>query len=220
MFKIIIAEDLKMNADSLAISIKQAINCQSVVIVGDGRELVVECEKIKPDLIILDIGLPKLDGFKATKEIRKTNKEVKILACSMYKDRDTVIKILQAGANGFFHKSSDFPQFVNAVFDVMNGIKYIDPLVQGIVFNLEKAEVENPNLEMISSTHDGAEKVFTKRELRILRLLAEGMSTKEIGDLLELTDDAVNYHRSNMLEKTQCKNVAHLIRWASVNYII
>ncbi len=219
MFKIIIAEDHKMHAESLAISIKQAINCEDILTVEDGLELVKKWEKNKPDLIILDIGLPKLDGFRATQEIRKRDTTVRILACSMYKDRDTIVKIFEAGANGFFHKTSDFAKFVIAILDVMNGKKYIDPALQDVILGFEIPESDNPNLEVISSKNEH-EEIFTKRELRILRLLAEGMSTKEISDTLKITVDAVNYHRGNMLEKAECKNVAHMIRWASVHHII
>ncbi len=219
MFKIIIAEDHTMHAEALAISMRQAIICQSILIVEDGLALVEKCEENKPDLIVLDIGLPKLNGFKATQEIRKTNTEVKILACSMYKDRNTIVEIFEVGANGFFHKTSDLAKFVIATLDVMNGKKYIDPAIQDVILGLEIPNTDNPIFERLVKKKAEGE-IFTMRELRILRLLAEGMSTKGISELLKITEDAVNYHRSNMLQKTQCKNVANLIHWATVNHII
>jgi len=159
-----------------------------------------------PHIIIMDIGMPEMNGIDATRQIVSENKDVKIVALSMHSDRRFVLEMLKAGASGYLLKDSAFEELVNAVHTVMDGQPYLSPRITDIIvkeylYNLPRNE---PNVFTI----------LTVREREVLQHLAEGKSTKQIASTLNLSVKTVETHRQQIMDKLEIRTVAELTKYA------
>jgi DNA-binding NarL/FixJ family response regulator len=167
---------------------------------SDGLELLKLLEEIRPDLIILDISMPNLRGLEATREIKKTYRDIKILILSMHKKKEFVQQALKAGAEGFLLKQDADCELLKAIKVIREGGKYISPLLSSQMADLVLLETPARSL--------------TNREREVLKLYAEGKSSQEIAGLLFISIFTVRRHRDNIMKKLNFRNTAEMVRYA------
>ena len=183
-----------------------AADCTIVGQVSDGRALVAAAEQLKPDVIVLDISMPLLNGLEAARQIKKKLSNVKLVFLTMNEDADLAAEAFRAGASAYLLKRSATSELPAAIREVMQGRSYITPLVaDGLVGAL---------------IHDAAPHQLTPRQREVLQLLAEGRSMKEVGSVLNLTPRTVAFHKYRMMEQLKVKSTAELIQYAVKHHIV
>jgi DNA-binding NarL/FixJ family response regulator len=185
-----------------------AAECDIVGQVGDGRALVAAVETLKPDVVVLDISMPLLNGLEAGRQIKQKSRDVKLVFLTMNEDPDLAAEAFRAGASGYLLKSSAASELMTAIREVTQGHSYITPLVaEGLVESLQHGA---------DRKRDG----LTPRQREVLQLLAEGRSMKETATLLNLTPRTVAFHKYQMMEQLKVKSSAELIQYAVKHHIV
>ncbi len=179
----------------------------------DAGDAVEKARDLRPDVVLMDIGMPGLSSFEATRHIKKTRPETKVLYLTMYEDEDYLLQCLEVGAAGYVLKDTPAQQLVSAVRDVYRGGKYLSSQVLGKLVEDFRARVRDTRLQPRMST-------LTPREREILKLLAEGNSVKEIAVLLGLSVKTVEAHKFNLMRKLDIHNKAQLVTYAIQKKII
>jgi DNA-binding NarL/FixJ family response regulator len=188
--------------------LKERSDLEVVGEVGCGLELLKLLERLVPDLIILDISMPNLRGLEAIHEIKMNHPDVKILVLTMHKDKEYLHQAFTAGAEGYLLKEDADAELFSAIDRVRRGRIYVSPkLSEGLTEDWVKMSRgdHKPSFE--------PEKLTT-RERQVLKLIAEGKSSKEIGDLLFISVRTVEHHRANIMEKLNLKKTADLVKYA------
>jgi DNA-binding NarL/FixJ family response regulator len=184
-------------------------DCDIVGQVNDGRALVVAATKLQPDVIVLDISMPLLNGLEAGRQIKQQFRNIKLIFVTMNEDPDLAAEAFRSGASGYVLKRSAATELTTAIREVMLGRSYITPLVAtGLVGSL--MHTDNPN-----STG-----VLTGRQREVLQLLAEGHSMKQVAGVLNLTPRTVAFHKYRMMEQLKVKSTAELIQYAVKHHIV
>jgi DNA-binding NarL/FixJ family response regulator len=182
--------------------------CDIVGQVSDGRALLDAADKLHPDIIVLDISMPLLNGLEAGRQIKQKFRHVKLVFLTMNEDADLAAEAFRSGASGYLLKRSAASELMTAIREVMNGRSYITPLVtEGLVGSLLNVSEQKP--------HE-----LTSRQLEVLQLLAEGRSMKEVGSVLNLTPRTVAFHKYRMMEQLKLKSTAELIQYAVKHHIV
>jgi DNA-binding NarL/FixJ family response regulator len=179
----------------------------------DAGDAVEKARELRPDVVLMDIGMPGLSSFEATRQIKKNRPETKVLYLTMYEDEDYLLQCLEVGAAGYVLKDTPAPQLVSAVRDVYRGGKYLSSQVLGKLVEDFRARVRDTRMQPRMST-------LTPREREILKLLAEGNSVKEIAVLLGLSVKTVEAHKFNLMRKLDIHNKAQLVTYAIQKKII
>jgi DNA-binding NarL/FixJ family response regulator len=183
--------------------------CDVVGQVSDGRALVAEAEKLKPDIVVLDIVMPHLNGLEAGRKIKQTLRDTKLVFLTMNDEPELVTEAFRAGASAYVLKQSAPSELIMAIREVMQGRSYVTPLVTGgLVGSLLHADEREPFHEL------------TPRQREVLQLLAEGNSMKQVAAVLNLTPRAVAFHKYRMMEQLNLKSTAELIRYAVRHHIV
>jgi RNA polymerase sigma factor (sigma-70 family) len=180
---------------------------------GNGREAVKMAEQLRPDVIIMDIAMPQLNGIEATAQIVKRNPEVGIVILSMYSDEGYLMRTLTAGAKGYLLKDSADADLVRAVQAVATKRPFFSP---GIAKTLLEDYLRQLQQKGLEDSYD----LLTEREKEILQLLAEGKTNKEVAALLNLSPYTVETHRTNIMQKLDLHNTAALVLYAVRKKII
>jgi DNA-binding NarL/FixJ family response regulator len=174
---------------------------------GNGREAVALSDELRPDVIVMDIMMPDMDGFEATREIKKKHPECNVLVLSMYDNEQYFFEILSAGASGYLPKKAAPTSLIEAVRTVQGGGVYLYPTVA-------RSLVE----DYVRRVHEGGEKEtydgLTEREREVLTLIAEGDTTQEIALALHISVKTVERHRSNIMDKLNLHNRIELTKYA------
>lgn len=178
---------------------------------GDGEDLLQQLLEVMPDVLLLDLKMPKLDGIDAMKIIRKKYPRLKIIVLSMFDDDRFILHAYQVGANGYLLKNAPPEEVVKAIRDVADDGYYVSPAMSSILARGVANKSYKPALE---ETH------LTNREIEVLELLCEGKTTEEISNELFLSARTVEGHRRNLMEKTESKNATALVAWAFKNKIV
>jgi len=180
-----------------------AEECDVVGQVSDGRALVEAAENLKPDVVVLDISMPLLNGLEAGRQIKQKLKKTKLVFLTMNEDADLAAEAFRSGASAYLLKRSGASELAMAVREVMRGRSYITPLVaEGLVGSLLHPEDHKPAHEL------------TPRQREVLQLLAEGHSMKQVASVLKLTPRTVAFHKYRMMEQLQVHSTAALIQFA------
>jgi DNA-binding NarL/FixJ family response regulator len=183
--------------------------CDIVGQVGDGRALVAAVETLNPDVVVLDISMPLLNGLEAGRQIKQKSRNVKLVYLTMNEDPDLAAEAFRAGASGYLLKSSAASELTTAIREVAQGRSYITPLVAGgLVEALQHTSDRKPGDDL------------TPRQREVLQLLAEGRSMKEVAALLNLTPRTVAFHKYQMMEQLKVKSTAELIQYAVKHHIV
>jgi DNA-binding NarL/FixJ family response regulator len=183
--------------------------CDIVGQVADGRALIDAAEKLKPDVIVLDIGMPLLNGLEAGRQIKRRLRDVKLVFLTMHEDADLAADAFRSGASAYLLKRSAASELATAIREVMQGRSYITPLITaGLVGSLLNVDEQKPAPEL------------TPRQREVLQLLAEGRSMKEVGNLLNLTARTVAFHKYRIMDQLKVKSTAELIQYAVRHHIV
>jgi len=187
-----------------------APECEIVGTASDGRSLVVEAQRLKPDVVVLDIAMPLLNGLEAGRQIKQLQKDVKLVFVTMYEDSDLAAEAFRAGASAYLLKRSAASELLLAVREVMKGRSYVTPLVtEGLVGAFMNAAAKRkPSREL------------TPRQREVLQLLAEGRSMKQVAALLDVTPRTVAFHKYKMMEQLNIRSNAELIQFAVTHHIV
>lgn len=214
MKKIIITDDHKIFRQGLkSLIVKESI-ADVIAEASNGKELINLLSVHKPDLILMDIEMPEMNGVEATQKALELDPSLKVLVLSNFGDEVHYFKIIQAGAKGFILKTSGIKELQTAITEVLDGESYFsNELLRKIITNVNTNEIQN------KSKVEQAEKL-TKREMEVLELVSHGLSNEEIADKMSISVATVKGHRSNLLAKSGTKNTAGLIMYAIKNKII
>lgn len=174
----------------------------------NGREAVEQAEILRPDVCVMDVTMPELNGIEATRRLLKVSPKTRVLALSMHKDAVYVREILRAGAKGYLLKDCDQGDFLRAVRVVALGKGYLSPEISGAVLEDYRKHVTNP-IDLLSS-----------REREVLQMIAESKTNKEIAAALNLSVYTVEAHRSRVMEKLNLHSIGELVRFALRNGLI
>ena len=206
-YRVVIADDHVMFRQGLKRILQEMDDMEVVGEAGDGLELLALLKKIVPDMVILDISMPKLRGIEAIREIRMVHPEVKVLMLTMHKDRDFLQQAIAAGANGYLLKEDAEQEVFSAIETIRAKKMYVSPLLAGELADdwaqIYRGERKSPFVETL-----------TPREREVLKLIAEGKSNKEIADLLFISIHTVIRHRANLTDKLNLKKTADLTKYA------
>ncbi len=175
---------------------------------GNGREAVELAATLRPDVVVMDVAMPELNGIEATRRLTAENPHIRVVALSMHKDSVYVREILRAGARGYLLKDSVADDLVAAVRAVAGGEGYLSPAISNAVLDDYRKHVTNP-IDLLSS-----------REREVLQMLAEGKTNKEIAVTLNLSVYTVEAHRGRIMEKLNVHSINELVRFAVRNGLI
>jgi DNA-binding NarL/FixJ family response regulator len=180
---------------------------------GNGRDAVREAIELNPDVAVLDIGMPLLNGIEATRQIVRRVPGVRILILSMHSDQAYVTQAVQAGARGYLLKESAGDELIAAITAVAAGKSFFSPAVAQVVFD---DYVRSLTERGITDRYDA----LSEREREVLQLVAEGKSSKEIADVLSISPATVETHRTHLLQKLGLRNTAEVVRFAARRGIV
>ena len=205
--RILLADDHRIVHDSLKPLLDKRDNLEVIAVAENGRIAVKLAEDLRPDVVIIDITMPDLNGIEATHQIIAHCPKTKVIALSMHTDRRYVTGVLNAGASGYLTKSCSFDELVSAIQIVAANKKYLSTEISGIV--IEESLSPSPASDSsVSST-------LTMREREVLQLLVEGKTIKQIADNhLYLSIKTVHTHRQKIMEKLNIYNIAELTKFA------
>lgn len=203
--KVLIADDHQLFREGLVNLLSSAPDVEVIAEAEDGKEATEKTKKLKPDVLLIDIGMPHMNGIEATRVLKKDMPELKIIAVSMHSDRQFVKGILEAGADGYLLKNCTYRQLIDAIQSVKSGKKYLsDDITEMII----KGYLDPNQTETESYTE------LSEREMEILKLYAEGKSTREISEKLFISVKTVGTHKQHILEKLGLKTNADLVKYA------
>ena len=180
---------------------------------ANGTESVEQITSLRPDVVLMDIGMPGLSSFEATRQIKKIRPETKILFLTMYDDEDYLVECMEVGGSGYVLKDSPAPQLLAAIRDVYRGGSYLSPKMLSQLVDDFRSRIKTSHRQPRFAT-------LTPREKEILKFLAEGQSVKEIATHLNLSVKTVEAHKFNLMRKLDIHNKAQLVQYAIQKKII
>ncbi len=173
----------------------------------NGREAVKKVQGLKPDLVIMDIAMPLLNGIEATRQIKKFSPQTKIIILSMHSHDRYISELISIGASGYLLKDSTGGEIVKAISAAMKGDVYLSP-------SISRRVIEDYLTLKKKSSREDLYTILSNREREVFQMIAEGHSTKEISGILFISPSTVKTHRSNIMEKLQINNISQLIQFA------
>lgn len=206
-YRLVIAEDHTILREGLKALLASRPDLEVVGEATDGREAVRCAEDLKPDLLMLDLSMPRSNGLEALKEIKRISPQTKVLVLTVHKTEDYVFTALQAGADGYVLKDSSASELTLAVRSVLNGERYLGPAIAGTVVSgylgSKDASLTRPAFDELST-----------REREVLKLIAEGYRTKDIAEYLCISPKTVEKHRANLMDRLKLHTVPALTAYA------
>ena len=206
--RILLADDHSVVRQGFRLLLDEQDDMEVVGEAGNGREAVQRAAELKPDVIVMDVAMPELNGIEATRRIGEEAPHCRVLALSMHKDAVYVREMLRAGARGYLLKDAIDRDLLTAVRSVALGEGYISPAVSDAVLSDYRRHVTDP-IDLLSS-----------REREILQMLAEGKTNKEVASTLHLSVHTVDAHRGRIMEKLNLHSIGELVRFAVRNGLI
>ena len=205
--RILLAEDSTILREGLRSLLSSNPEFEVVGEAGNGREAIQLTEKLKPHLVLMDLSMPKTDGFDAIREVKRRHPETKVLVLTVHRDEEHVITTLTMGADGYALKDSTHAELMTAIKNVLKGNPYICPeisekVIEGYLDGRKTLKTSSPWMTL------------TSREREILKLIAEGYKCREIAAYLYISPKTVEKHRSNLMEKLAVRTTADLVAFA------
>jgi len=207
--RVLLADDHKIVLEGLRGLLEPEFDL--VRTVEDGRALVKEAEKLRPDVIVVDISMPLLNGIEAVRQIKKIDEHIKVVFLTMHLDATYATRAFDAGASGYVLKHSAPSELITAIREAIQGRTYVTPVIAG---------------ELIKSYKSGEYREFyktcklTDRQREILQLLAEGHTAKEIANILYISPRTVEFHKYRMMQELNINTSAELVQYAIKNGIV
>ena len=207
--RVLLADDHKIVIEGLKSLLRDEF--EIVGSVEDGRALVEQASTLYPDVIVADISMPQLNGIEAARQIKKIDKNIKIVFLTMHQDATYAANAFEAGASGFVLKHSASSELIRAIHEAIKGRTYVTPLIAGDLIHTYQ-EGGSPEKNLF--------KKMSPRQREVLQLLAEGKSAKEIASILNISTRTVEFHKYRMMEQLNIKTSAELVRYAIKHGII
>lgn len=205
--RILLADDHTVMRNGLRLLLERQRNLTVVGEASDGREAVRLAEQLSPEVVVMDIAMPNLNGIEAARQIGATNPHIAIVILSMHSDESYVIRALKAGARAYLLKDSAEGDLIAAIHAITDGKSFFSPAISRILVEDYMRQLEQKHVE---DTYE----LLTAREREILQLLAEGKTNKEVAAMLNLSIYTVETHRTHILQKLNLHNVPELILYA------
>jgi DNA-binding NarL/FixJ family response regulator len=207
--RILLADDHVLVAEALGGMLAGVYDIVGTV--NDGRSLLDTAMTLKPDLVVVDIGMPQLNGLDATRQLKRLLPNVKVIILTMNEESSLVVEAFQAGATGYLLKHSAPKELLQAIEEVLKGASYLSPrITSGAVAAMLRSGVAKPQQDC----------ELTPRQREVIQLLAEGRSMKEIADVLTISLRTVAAHKYRVMEQLEIKTNAELYRYAVKHQII
>jgi DNA-binding NarL/FixJ family response regulator len=204
--RILLADDHSIIRQGLFALLEKQPDIEVVGAVENGRKAIELVRELKPDIVIMDITMPNLNGIDATRKIIEQVPGVKVIALSMHSSRRFVAEMLKAGAKGYILKECLFDELIEAIRTVLKGDTYLSHKITGVVVN--------DYVKRMSPEYRQETSALTEREREVLQLLAEGKSTKQIAPQLHVSDKTIESNRRNIMDKLNIHSIAELTKYA------
>lgn len=204
--RIILADDHVVLRHGLSKSLQTEKDIEVVAQANDGHTVVQLVHELSPDLVIMDIGMPDLNGIEATRQVVKMSPKTKVVGLSMHSTKKFILEMFKAGASGYLLKDCEFDELVAAIRTVASGKNYISPSISGVLLETAVGDEEGEKNSAFSA--------LTRREREVLQLIAEGKTTKQVAKRLHISPKTVEVHRLNLMNKLDIDNVAQLTKYA------
>lgn len=211
IIKLLLVDDHKVVRQGMKSLLEDENDIEIVGEAESGKEALEKIKELKPNLVLLDVNMPEMNGIEAAKKVKKDQHSPRILIFSMHNDPDYILKSIENGVDGYLLKDADKEEILNAMRTVHAGAKYFPPNVSAILVSA----LQGQGTVKVSTEQSSVLSSISKKEREILELIAEGKSSKEIAEELELSIRTVSNHRANMLKKTGLNNTAELVRMAT-----
>jgi RNA polymerase sigma factor (sigma-70 family) len=211
--RILLADDHRMMRDGIRAILERHPTFEVVGEASDGREAVHQARQLQPDVVVMDISMPLLNGLEAMRQILQGCPDTSVLILTVHEREDLVAQLLSAGASGYLLKRAAAQDLVSAIQAVFRGNAYIDPAIAKHVISGYISHIQSRGFDSASGN-------LTDREREVLQLVAEGYTSREIADLLHLSMKTVQNHRTKILRKLDLHDRGDLIKYAIENGII
>jgi len=212
--KVLLVDDHRLIRKAISTLLSNEDEIHTVWEASNSTECFQLMEMAKPDIVLMDISLDGVDGISITRELIQKQPDLKVIILSMHLEENYIKQSVKAGAKGYILKNSPHEDLIKAVFEVANGGQY---------FAQEVSKIMAQNYLMLEKNTDSRyhkDEILTKRELEIVKLVAEGLNNQKIADLLCISHRTVDTHRTNIMQKVKVKNVAELVRYAIKNRLV
>jgi DNA-binding NarL/FixJ family response regulator len=205
--KILLADDHNVLRKGLRRILEEQPDLEVVGEASDGREAVALCNQLHPDIVVMDIAMPLMNGLEATRQILQRSSEVNVLILSMYSDENYVVQVLRAGARGYLLKDTAEEDLITAVRAVAKGQPFFSPKIAKLLMgdNIQRLRTEG-----MSDSYD----LLTPREREVLQLIAEGKSNKEAAAALFVSPTTIETHRARIMDKLDLHSTADIVLYA------
>jgi DNA-binding NarL/FixJ family response regulator len=207
LVRVLLADDHKLIRAGLVLVVQQQPDLSVIGEADDGRQAVQLVESLKPDVVVMDIGMPNLNGIEAARQITASRPDTAVVILSMHADEGYVLRALKAGARAYLLKDSATTDLVQAIRAVVEGKSFFSPAVSKVLLQDYMRKLHRSGAE---DSYD----LLSPREREVLQLVAEGQSNKEVANLLNLSTYTVETHRAKIMQKLNLKGVPELILYA------
>ena len=205
--RVLLADDHQLMRSGIRLMLERETDLSVVGEANDGREAVALAKSLRPDVVVMDIGMANFNGIEAAQQMTGDSPEIAVVMLSMHSDESYVLRALKAGARGYLLKDSAEADLIKAVHAVAGGKSFFSPAVSKVLLDDYVRKLRR------SGTEDAYD-LLTPREREVLQLIAEGKSNKDIANLLNLSVYTVESHRSNLMEKLNVRGLPELILYA------
>lgn len=200
--EIIIVDDHGLLRAGLKNIIEQKANMIVIGEASDGRDAIKIVSKLKPDVVVIDVAMPGLNGIEATKQIHKNNPEIKVIGLSMHSGKQFIQGMFKAGAHGYLLKDGDSDELLKAISTVIENKKFLSK------------DIDQQFLTVLDNDKVEKKTILSSREKEVLQLIAEGKTSKEIGEILFLSPKTIDVHRNNIMKKIELYTIPELTKYA------
>jgi len=211
--RIIIADDHSVVRSGLRLLLQSSPDFTVVAEAEDGEEAVALVDRHKPDVVVMDISMPKLNGIEATGIMKQSNPELKIIILTVHEDEEYVYQMLRAGASGYVLKSAGKKEIFAAIESALSGERFFSPGISKLIIEgFIKRDKEQLQAQEQIQMH--SKQQLTKREIEVLQYIAQGFTNRKIAEALFLSIRTINTHRTNLMQKLDIHDTARLVRYA------
>jgi DNA-binding NarL/FixJ family response regulator len=210
--RIMIADDHGVVRSGLRSLLQTSADFSVVAEASDGEEAIMLAERHKPDVVVMDISMPKLNGIEATGVMKHANPDLKIIILTVHEDEEYVYQMLKAGASGYVLKSAGKKEIFAAIESAMTGERFFSPSVSRLIIDGFINRDKEPDGSQEPQAHPKQQ--LTKREIEVLQYIAQGYTNRKIAETLFLSIRTINTHRTNLMQKLDIHDTARLVRYA------
>lgn len=211
--RLLIADDHSVVRDGIRTVLKSSPEFKIVAEAEDGEEAVELARQHKPDVVIMDISMPKLNGVEATAILKKQNPDIKVVILTVHEEEEYVYQILRAGASGYILKSAGKKEIFEAIKSAMSGERFFSPGISHIIIESFIKRAREAGAEPAQTSTPLAMQL-TRRETEVLQYIAQGFTNRRIAETLFLSVRTINTHRTNLMQKLNIHDTARLVRYA------